>query len=371
MSPRLSGLTRLLSLNFIWLLLACYVCAVFSPSAGNWIRETVVVDNLLFGKPFTVPLLLLSVLFFNIGIDLAGHGFKSKASGSSVGVVVVGSWLIPVLLLWAARPLFAHVLPETGRELYLGLVLVAAMPIANSSTAWRDNLGGDVGHSVLSLIWSTLLAPFVSVMIVTLLWLDGSMGANLRETLSLRILAGLMGCVVVPIALGALFSRLRRKANTQEAATTSDLTKLINMSILLVLNYSNGALALPQAFGEQRYGQILLAFACVTTMCAGMLLAAKLISRWQKWPREVAKSAALGMSMKNTGTALVLGGSVLAPGSMAILIIVSYTLVQHLLVSASIGQIQVDPVAEPIEAEKLERLRVDSEPTLLTATRLG
>lgn len=371
MSPRLSGLTRFLSLNFIWLLIACYVGAVLAPAPGNWIRETVVADNVLFGKPFTIPLLLLSVLFFNIGVDLARHGWSTKTSGISVGLVVLGGWLVPVAILSLARPLFDHVLSEASRELFLGLVLVAAMPIANSSTAWAHNLGGDVKHSVLSLIWSTLLAPFVSVFIVSSLWLDRSLGSELRETLSLRILAGLLGCVVLPVILGAAYSKLRKLPQPREGQLTGDATKLINMTILIILNYSNAALALPQAFSEKRYGQLLIALTSVAIMCSGLLAAARLLNRWNHWPRELATSVSLGMSMKNTGTALVLAGSVLTPGSMAILVIVSYTLVQHMLVSVTIGQINIDPVKEPVQAAKLERLRQDSEPPLLTASHVG
>ncbi len=368
MPPGQSNLTRLLSLNFIWLLLGCYALAIAFPAAGDWLRETVVAENLLFGSSLKIPLLLLSVLFFNIGTDLARQGRKSQATVSSVGIVVAGGWLVPVILLWITRPLFAQALPDWTHELFIGLVLVTAMPIANSSTAWAHNLGGDVGHSVLSLIWSTLLAPIVSALIVSWLWLEGSQGTGLKETLSTQILTGLFCCVVLPIAIGALVARLRHRPDDRP---NGDVGKLLNMAILLILNYSNAALALPQAFRQRQFGPLLLAFGCVTLTCACSLGAARLISKWRKWSMPLATSAALSMSMKNTGTVLVLAGSVLTPGSMAILVIVGYTLVQHMFVSIAIGPVNLDAQSRPVEPAVLERLRQDSEPTLLTASQVG
>jgi BASS family bile acid:Na+ symporter len=367
MPLRLSNVTRLLSLNFIWLLLACYALAVALPLPGERLRETVVVPGLLFGNPFTIPLLLLSILFFNVGTDLVPQTRTSQAGVRSVGIVVAGGWLVPVLLLSIARPLFDRLLPAWCGELFIGLVLVAAMPIANSSTAWAHNLGADVGHSVWSLIWSTLLAPFVSVLTVSWLWVEGSQGTGLKQALTTQILAGLFCCVVVPIAMGALFSRMRNRSTR----TSGDVSKLINMAILLILNYSNAALALREAVRSGHYNRLWMAFGCVAVTCACLLLAARLISRWQKWSMPLATSAALSMSMKNTGAALVLAGSVLTPGSLAILVIVGYTLVQHMFVSVAVGPVRLDAQSRPVEPAVLERLRQDSEPPLLTASQVG
>lgn len=358
--PTRPSLTRLLSQHFVWLLLGAYAIAVAFPAAGHGIRETVVAESAALGLKLTLPLLLLGVLFVNIGIDLAGRQTQSNVSVGSIGFVVAAGWIIPLLVLLLSRTLIGPMLPRLGQELFLGMVLVAAMPIANSSSAWAHNRGADVGHSVFSLIWSTLLAPFASVLFVSWLWLDGAVGDGLRETISVQLFAGLLGGVVIPIALGAALAKLWPGC-TRPAVR--DASKLVNMLLLLLLNYSNAALALPQAFSERQFGSLLLALACVAMMCGLVLLSARLIGAWRRWPRALATSAALSMSMKNTGTALVLAGTVLAPGSMAILVIVAYTLVQHVLVSVAVRPVPVDDKKRMARSERVERVRQDSEPS--------
>jgi bile acid:Na+ symporter, BASS family len=128
--------------------------------------------------------------------------------------------------------------------------------------------------------------------------------------------------------LGLVVGRLLGPARV--AVTKSDL-KLLNSLILLTLNYSNAAISLPRAIASPDFdflGAILVIVGalCVLAFAVGWGLAPLLgASREQ----QIALMFALGMN--NNGAGLVLASMAMANHPRAMLPIIFYNMVQHLV----------------------------------------
>jgi BASS family bile acid:Na+ symporter len=109
---------------------------------------------------------------------------------------------------------------------------------------------------------------------------------------------------------------------------------VLNLVDLLVLSYSNAALALPRMVQHPDWDFILLTLSITTTMCAGAFSVGWVISRGlrAKAADTIALTYAVGMS--NNGTGLVLASSALADHPLVLFPIIFYNLVQQLLAGA-------------------------------------
>src|SRR5262249_6355323 len=105
--------------------------------------------------------------------------------------------------------------------------------------------------------------------------------------------------------------------------------KLANAVNLLLLSYSNAALALPQTVAEPE-PKILAVTLCITTVLCGLAFGAGwLIARL--WGLDPGKQTSLmfGLGMNNNGTGLVLASLALADHPKVMIPIIFYNLVQQ------------------------------------------
>src|SRR5207253_1592302 len=106
--------------------------------------------------------------------------------------------------------------------------------------------------------------------------------------------------------------------------------RLLNSIDLLLLNYSNAAVSLPQTIADPDWDFLAVILAVVAALCVLAFAAGWLVARLLKadLPRQV--SLMFGLGMNNNGTGLVLASMALAGHPRVLLPIIFYNLVQHL-----------------------------------------
>lgn len=118
-----------------------------------------------------------------------------------------------------------------------------------------------------------------------------------------------------------------------EARLTAILpfVKLINSVVLLLLNYSNGSVSLPQAVAERDYDFLAVTLAITAGLCVTAFSSGYGLSRLFKVDEAERVSLMYGLGMNNNGTGLVLASLVLASYPQVMVPIILYNLVQHLV----------------------------------------
>src|SRR5262249_10865590 len=109
----------------------------------------------------TLPMLMLAVLLLNagLGVQISRPGELVRTS-PLLAAGLAANLLIPLAFLFvAAQALRPWHEPDEAQYLLVGLAVVAAMPVAGSSTAWSQNNNGDLSVSLGLVLLSTLLSP--------------------------------------------------------------------------------------------------------------------------------------------------------------------------------------------------------------------
>jgi bile acid:Na+ symporter, BASS family len=220
--------------------------------------------------------------------------------------------------------------PEEAQHILVGLALVAAMPIAGASTAWAQNSNGNLALSLGLVLASTVLSP-----VLTPIALDtfGEMATEEYEAVIHNLAAYGSGTflglwIVLPSMLGL---GVRFIAPEAQLATGMPFIKLINSVVLLLLNYSNGSVSLPQAVADRDYDFLAVTLAITAGLCVTAFSTGYGLSRLFKVDDAERVSLVYGLGMNNNGTGLVLASLVLASYPRVMVPIIFYNLVQHLV----------------------------------------
>src|SRR5262249_32650963 len=139
--------------------------------------------------------------------------------------------------------------PEEAQHILVGLALVAAMPIAGASTAWAQNSNGNLALSLGLVLCSTILSPIMTPMAF---YVFGEMTSETYERVLHDLahygLASFLGVwVVFPSLLGL---GIRFVVPERHLTAALPYVKLSNSLVLLILNYSNASVSLPQALAD-------------------------------------------------------------------------------------------------------------------------
>ena len=328
------SLSRFIHHHLLWLLIGAYALAAVFPAAGLWIRNLSFGDVALFQTKFHVSLLLilLATLMFNAGLGVKTshlgslwHKAQVLAAGLTANLVIPMAYIFLVTLImriWYE--------PEEAQFILVGLALVAAMPIAGASTAWAQNSNGNLALSLGLVLASTVLSPVVTPLAF---YAFGEMASEEYEAI-LHDLAhygsgAFLGFwIVLPAMLG-----LGVRYVVPEARLTAvmPLIKVINSVVLLLLNYSNGAVSLPQALAERDYDFLAVTLAITACLCVAAFAAGYWLSRLFKVDDAARVSLMYGLGMNNNGTGLVLASLVLSSYPKVMIPIIFYNIVQHLV----------------------------------------
>jgi hypothetical protein len=204
------------------------------------------------------------------------------------------------------------------------------MPIAGSSTAWAQNADGEVSLSLGLVLFSTLLSPVTTPLALHSVGLltTGDYSEDLHGLAQGGTGVFLTALVLAPSLLGIA---LGWTMGEHRVAAPKPALKLINSAVLLMLNYANAAVSLPQIVREPDWDFLAVTLAIVLTLCVLAFSAGWLVSRMMHATRSQRVSVMFGLGMNNNGTGLVLASMMLADHPRVMLPIIFYNLLQHLV----------------------------------------
>jgi len=220
--------------------------------------------------------------------------------------------------------------PDEAQHILVGLALIAAMPIAGSSTAWAQNSNGNLALSLGLVLSSTVLSLVLTPIAFQMF---GEMASEEYETVLQGLAAygsaAFLGLwVVLPSVLG-----LTVRVMTPEVTLTAamPLIKLANALALLLLNYSNASVSLPQAVADRDFDFLAVTLAITAGLCVTAFASGYGLSRLFKVDEAERVSLMYGLGMNNNGTGLILASLALASYPRVMVPMIFYNLVQHLI----------------------------------------
>jgi len=251
---------------------------------------------------------------------------------SSVALIagVLGNLFIPVLYIIAITQVmrFWHN-PEEVQNILVGLALVASMPVAGSSTAWSQNAQGDLALSLGLVLLSTFLSPLTTPLALQSVGLmaEGEYRQMLHDLAAPATGTFLAMWVLLPCLLGVL---ARGSLGEARVAPARPLLRLANSVNLLLLNYSNASISLPQAVAEPDWDFLAMLLGNVAGLCALAFASGWVIARLMRLDHAQTASLIFGLGLNNNGTGLVLASMACAVHHRVMLPIIVYNLIQHL-----------------------------------------
>jgi BASS family bile acid:Na+ symporter len=324
-------LARFVKRHFLWLLVGCYAVAMLWPKPGLAMRRSQWSPEDWPSVQLSLPILLLALMLFSAALLTDLPQIRSVLQQPvllCIGLAAV--WLGPALLVWAAGyfiPLLVSGPETTG--LLVGLALVAAMPVANSSVGWTQNADGNLALGLALVVLSISLSPLVTPTLLSVFGMSLSPEEKAYCEALVNRFSGLFFIiwVVLPTVAGVT---CRFVIGPERVERVASALTLASAAALLVLNYINYALALPKLVDSHATVLAITAVLAAALSVVGLLLA-WFIARVLKFDRPTRNGLLFGLSMKHTGLALILADAVLANQPLAILIIVLATFLQHLL----------------------------------------
>jgi BASS family bile acid:Na+ symporter len=320
--------------HFLWFVAGSYGVAAFFPAFGRWIRE-VSFGTLTLGHerlPLTLPSVLLAVLLLNAGLGVQTSQLRTLFHRPLVLVAgLLANLAIPITFILGVTLLMRwwHN-PDEVQNILVGLALVASMPIAGSSVAWSQNANGNLALSLGLVLASTFLSPLTTPMALHAVGLlaCGDYAGHLHELAASGTGGFLAVAVLLPSLVGIL---LHGAVGETRVQAVKPLLKLGNAANLLLLNYSNASLSLPEMVADPDWDFLAVVLGIVVSLCVLSFATGWWVGRLVRAEEHQRTSLMFGLGMNNNGTGLVLASLALADHPRVLLPILFYNLVQHLV----------------------------------------
>lgn len=330
----LTSSSHALHRHFLGFLLAAYALAAVFPAPGLWLRSTSLGEITIVGEPtcLSLPMFMLAFLLFNAGLGVRIAELRQGFANPRLLLAGLGAnILVPLTFIFlVSQGLRCWHNGDEVQTILVGLALVAAVPIAGSSTAWSQNANGDMALSLGLVLASTFLSPLTTPVTFDLVEhmaegeyaqvLDALEGSGTGKLLFLAVLLPSLLGVAGRMGLGA-----------ERSARAKPAIKLANSINLLLLNYSNAAVSLPQAVAFPDWDFLAVTLATVIALCVLAFGGGWGIGRLMGANADQRASLMFGLGMNNNGTGLVLASMALAHAPRVLLPIIFYNLVQHLI----------------------------------------
>lgn len=264
----------------------------------SWIVVSVAISALLFPSGFTwatsIVTYLLQFIMFTMGLTMKPADFSDVVKKPwRVCLVVFGQYLfMPLsafLLSWAF---------QLSPEIALGLILVGSVPGGTSSNVIAYLANGDLPLSISATSVSTLIAPFMTPIMLSLY------GGAYLEINFWEMFFSIVQVVMVPVILGLTLNYfLGNRAEKIETA----LPTFSSVAVLLVLA---GTVAVNQ---QNLLASGLLLFFVVWLHNLSGYLFSYLVCTLLKQDTPVIRTVAIEIGIQNTGLAASLGLTYFSP----------------------------------------------------------
>ena len=332
----LTRLSHLIHRYFIGFLISSYIFAGFFPRFGEWLRRISLGQASGFGETTSLSLtmVLLAVLLLNASLSL--EKIRDLIRSPQLLLVGLGANLfLPIIVLYFASLILTVIgTPEHLQAIIVALALLSTVPVAGASTAYTQNTDGDVplavGLVLLSIFFSPWLMPislhFINVVAI------GDYTPALAQLKGGAPTLVLLLSVLLPSLLGLGLRPLIGAHRIQSAKPTLQLT---NSICLLILNYTNASIALPQVFASPEWGFLIITLTFVILLCSVDFLAGWWLGRLLKAKTSQCYALMFGVGMNNNGTALVLASLAFVNQPKILIPIILYNLVQNLIASGA------------------------------------
>ena len=337
-SDRIEAVSHFVHRHFIWLLIGSLVVAAVLPSLGLSIRKVSFGKITVFQESteISMPMLMLAFLLLNAGLGIKTSEMRNLLKTPRiVSVGLAANVVIPITFIFVVAQLLLRFYhdpdePDEVQHVLVGLALIAAMPIAGSSTAWSQNANGDIALSLALVLFSTFLSPLTTPLVFDAVEkMATGEYAEALDRLEFQSTGFLLiACVILPSLLGIGIHWLLGAERIGRAMT---LLKLVNSFNLLLLNYSNAAVSLPQLVRDPDWDYVAVTLAVALLLCVVAFAGGWLVARLLKADRPQQISLMFGLGMNNNGTGLVLASMALAQYPSVMLPVIFYNLLQHLV----------------------------------------
>lgn len=323
----------------LFFLIIAYILAVWIPGPGVWISQL----NLGLSS-VRVPQLTLAILLFSAGsCSSLDAMWQLGELRFRFPLAIMMSVILPLLTALGVCVLLLGVF-SAPPAVALGVLIVAAMPVANSSIGWSTIVGGNIALSIGLLFVSTAFSPvLVPVVITAVTEIIGSANSELASSpWNSNMSVFFLVWVFLPALLGLLVSSFLVAAIRDRQMV---IARRVSFSMLVFLNYLNGSMCLP-ALREDP-----MTLAWPVGAASGLVFAsfgaARLSLRFvgsrhsssaSSTGNDYSQSLLLATVLRNTGAALVFAGVVLPSFVQVSITIISYTMFQHVFVSAVISR---------------------------------
>jgi len=187
----LDGLLSRLTSGFPFFVLFAAILGANRPIALEWVNQ---------GSLISV---MLASVMMGTGMTLEKKDFENvlkQYPGAVPAGVLCQFMIMPIAAFLVGRSFLLGVDPTIGPSLFLGLVLVGCSPGGTASNLVSLIAGADVALSVLLTACSTILASFVTPLLVKIL-----VGGTVRVS-GLALCAATAKVVLLPVILGMAFN---------------------------------------------------------------------------------------------------------------------------------------------------------------------
>lgn len=319
---------------FLALLILAYGLAAAWPGLGQWMRRRTFGQIAVSGDQITLslPFVMLAFLLLNAGLAMQTAELRNAMRRPWLLILgLLANLAVPLIfILVIAGCLRWWPEADETQTILVGLALVAAMPIAGSSTAWTQKSDGDLALSLGLVLASTFLSPWTTPLVLrSVSYLTkGDYSEDLHDLAAQGTGTFLLLGVLLPSALGIAARRLLGEARM---TAVKPYMKVANGLVLLALIYSNASVSLPGVAAQPEADYLALIALAVTALCLAAFASGWWLARGLRLGQSQTASMVFGLGMNNNGTGLVLAAMALREHPEVMLPIIVYNLVQHLI----------------------------------------
>lgn len=340
-------IARFVHRRILLLLIGSYILAAVVPTAGAALRE-LRWDLGAVGVLDVPQAMLAALLFLSAMAASPALMIDSWKHPRALAAAVIAKIVVPPLAVLAIMVLVRFAGAEDAvAPLIVGLVILAAMPVASSAPAWTQEAGGNVALALGILVASLFAGPFAGSLWAPRLVDWQATGAPVPMA-PLRAATYFLGWIVAPSVAGML---VRYAIGDQTFQRLRPHVGLASVVLLLALIYAFAAAALDDLTQRGDGMLVVWSFALSGALCVLLFALGWGLGRFLRFDRPSRITLTYAVGMHNNGVAMLIGAEFLPTDSPIFLPMISYALCQHMLAALVDSSYQRSAGANPAPAQ--------------------